>query len=309
MLSLRAIAAARAGDSAKAHESILVALRLTRASLDDPFLIGGLLAANQLQQIHSAIWEVCAAHVGSADEFRRLQDELARLDCRAALLRAFRAEIAGGIDAVMWMREKRDPHLLGVLASDDGKSNPSWADGPIVRSIPSGWFDMNAATMVDLEFDHVLKPLREGNLLALCTDTGFDHELVQRKAARRMDSIIACLFFPAMTQIGPRTAFMQCQTNEAITACALERWFMAHGSYPDSLDAVSRDERKPFPLDVLSGKAMGYRKTPDARYALWCVGMNGKDDGGTRVLDVKRPESTKFYDRTYTGDWVWDFLK
>jgi hypothetical protein len=309
MLCLRAVAAAQAGDAAKAHEALLVALRLTRTLLDDPFFIGALVAANQLQQIHSAIWQVSASHVGSADQFRRLQDELARLDVPPALLRTFRAELAGGIDALMWMKQKRDAQLMEILAGDNGQSRSSWTDGFMVKIIPSGWFDMNAATMVRLHFDHILKPLREGNLSALCTDTAFERELLERKTSRQLDSVIACLFFPSVSQIAPRMAYTQCQTNEAIIACALERWFMINGSYPDSLDAVSRDERKPLPLDVLAGKNMAYRKTPNGRYALWCVGINGKDDGGTRVLDVKKQENTKFYDRTYAGDWVWDFPK
>lgn len=307
MLCLRAIAAARSGEAARAHESLLIALRLARASLNDPFMIGLLVAMAQIQQIHHAIWEVCEVHAGSADNFRRLQDELARLDLHAALLRAFRAELAGGTSAVMWMKQQRDVRLFGVMAGIDDAGHVSWPERLIVKGIPAGWFDMNAATMVQLELVHVLKPLREGGLKALCDDTGFEHELKRRKGSMRLDSIMACLFFPAIAQIGTRSVHVQCQVDEAIAACALERWFTEHQGYPDSLDLVNRAGEKPIPLDLLSVKPMGYRITPGGRYALWCVGFDRADDGGKRVLDEKQPEKTKFNDTGYTGDWVWDF--
>jgi hypothetical protein len=52
---------------------------------------------------------------------------------------------------------------------------------------------------------------------------------------------------------------------------------------------------------------MGYRKTGDGRYALWCVGFDGKDDGGKRGLDATNPLNTGFSRPDYVGDWVWDF--
>ena len=64
---------------------------------------------------------------------------------------------------------------------------------------------------------------------------------------------------------------------------------------------------KPLPLDVMNDKPMGYRKTSDGRYGLWSVGFEGRDDGGKRVLDDKRPENTSFDDEKYVGDWVLAF--
>jgi hypothetical protein len=57
----------------------------------------------------------------------------------------------------------------------------------------------------------------------------------------------------------------------------------------------------------MSGKPMGYRLTPNGRYALWCVGFDGVDDGGKRVLDPKSPDRAPYSNPDYKGDWVWDF--
>ena len=95
--------------------------------------------------------------------------------------------------------------------------------------------------------------------------------------------------------------------NEGIAACALERYRIEHNTYPNTLEAANRPGERSIPADVISGKPMGYHKTPDGRYALWCFGFDGIDHGGKRVLDAKNPELTKFYDSKYRGDWVWDF--
>ena len=105
----------------------------------------------------------------------------------------------------------------------------------------------------------------------------------------------------------PRGIYAQTLVNQAIIACALERHRIQNGSYPDSLDLVKLTDGKSLPMDILTGKPMGYHRTANGKYVLWCVSLNGKDHGGTRVLDKEHPENTKFRKDTYEGDWVWDF--
>ena len=104
-----------------------------------------------------------------------------------------------------------------------------------------------------------------------------------------------------------RAIYAQTLVNQAIIACALERHRIANGSYPDSLDLVTLTDGKSLPTDILTGKPMGYRRTANGKYVLWCVSLNGKDHGGTRVLDKEQPENTRVWKDTYEGDWVWDF--
>jgi hypothetical protein len=305
--ALRAIAAARAGDPAKAQESLLVAVRLAEASLQEPFLMGALVGMTQLHMVHNALWEVCEVHAGTAEDFQRLQDFLARVDLQAALLRVFRTELAGGAEGAMWMKRTRDMQLLEAVAGHESDGHAPWIERALLGGLPAGWFDSNAATVINLGLKHILHPLRDGGLAGLYAEKSLESELMRRKGENQQDSVLACLFFPAVAQVGGRAAYVQSQTSQAIAACALERWFIAHGSYPDTLAAVSSGDGKPLPTDVLSGKPMGYRKTSDGRYALWCVGPDHEDDGGKRVLDEKQPEKTKFAEPSYTGDWVWDF--
>ena len=120
---------------------------------------------------------------------------------------------------------------------------------------------------------------------------------------------MALLTIPAVSVCQSKICYAQGQLDQAIAACALERYRLENGNYPDSLTQVKRSDGRDLPLDVYSGKPMGYRKTENGRYVLWCTGPDGKDDGGKRVLDPKTPQSTKFSDPEYQGDWVWDFSR
>lgn len=307
VLGLRSIAAANAGELAQAHESLLVMLHLSRASLEEPFLIGSLVGMTQALQACSVTWELCHVHAGTAQDFRRLEAVLRKLDMRAFMLRAFRGEMAGGASAMQWLKQTREARIFSMV--EGGVTRNEGLSG-LLCLVPGGWFDMNAASMVELYDRYIITPLRDQGLAA-CVKRQPELEglLLEQKAHRylHLDSFFAVLSLPATTTICSRAVFTQNMVNQAIIACALERYYAEHGSYADSLAAITLADGGPLPLDTFTGKSMSYRKTPGGRYALWSVGFDGEDDGGRRVLDERQPEKTRFHDASYAGDWVWDF--
>ena len=89
----------------------------------------------------------------------------------------------------------------------------------------------------------------------------------------------------------------------ARVAAALERYRLAHGAFPDSLDALSPQLMDPIPHDVIDGEPLHYRRTADGQFVLYSVGWNETDDGGVVVFKKppsKVPEITE-------GDWVWRY--
>lgn len=77
-------------------------------------------------------------------------------------------------------------------------------------------------------------------------------------------------------------------------AAQLRAWKVRHGSYPDTLDALT--SATPLPLDPFSGDPYHYRREGDG-FVLYSVGLNRKDDGG--VKGEKRDE----------GDVVWTCVR
>lgn len=310
-LQLRTWAAAEAGEVAKAHESLQIMARLSEANANDPFLIGLLVSMAGTAQMANALWEVCDAQLGSADDFTRLEKAIASIDYKRSILQAWRGELAASVDAVSSMKRSRGKVLSLInLIGNSGDNKLSSVLNAMASLIPGGWFDANAAVLIDYELKYIMRPSRDENWPAILESAAhFETALFGSKTKLFLKPyhVIASLVVPATLPILSRAAHSQCLLDKAIVACALERYRIEHGAYPDSLNDVKLADGKPLPLDVFSGKPLGYRKTENGKYALWSVGFDGRDDGGKRALNKEEPMGTRFRDRDYKGDWVWDF--
>jgi hypothetical protein len=313
MLCLRSTAAAAAGDAQKAHQSLIIAIRLNQADLQEPNLIGTLVSCKAFSFVCSAVWELCNTHIGTDEEFKTLQQALAKSDFRQSLLYALRGELVGDVNIANFLKRKRDPDIISAAAGiaaplhDDPKQR---LDAVLWRLAPGGLFDENAATIAQWDINYFIKPLKDSGLMELLKKSGELMTLIDRDRddiANHPDVLLAMLSLPAMPGVVQRVIYSQSVVNRAIAACALERYRIKHNAYPPSLEDAENPGEPRIPLDIISGKPMGYRPTPDGKYQLWCVGFSGQDNGGKRLLDQKAPENTRFSDPKYTGDWVWDF--
>jgi len=189
--------------------------------------------------------------------------------------------------------------------------SPSLKDDTAELGIfPSGFWNANTAQYAECDFEYLVKPLRDrGWPAALLSASEVDARLaaMHKQWLTHPDYIVAIILSTAISDVIRQAFYAQTLVNQATVACALERYRIETGSYPDSLALVTLTDGKPLPLDIMTGQPMGYRKTANGKYALWCVSLNGKDHGGTRVLNRRRPESAKIWKDTYAGDWVWDF--
>jgi hypothetical protein len=96
-----------------------------------------------------------------------------------------------------------------------------------------------------------------------------------------------------------KTAAGQSYVNLARTAIALERYRLAHGEYPESLDALAPQFMEKVPHDIIAGQSLHYRRTNDGQFVLYSVGWNETDDGG--VVGLTKGGAVDIN----KGDWVW----
>jgi len=96
-------------------------------------------------------------------------------------------------------------------------------------------------------------------------------------------------------------ALLRIQTliNEGQVACALERYRLARGEYPETLDALVPGLIHQLPCDIVNGTQLKYRRVDNGNFLLYSVGWNEVDDGGKDVSDASDPTSLK------NGDWAW----
>ncbi len=82
--------------------------------------------------------------------------------------------------------------------------------------------------------------------------------------------------------------FAETRRQQALAAIALERHWLKHGRYPDTLEKLRPEYFPALPLDPINGRPLHYRLNADGTYTLWSVGMNGKDDGGDATIPASK---------------------
>jgi hypothetical protein len=111
------------------------------------------------------------------------------------------------------------------------------------------------------------------------------------------------MLFPAISKATIKTARVQMLVDAGQVACALERYRLANGKFPETLNALVPQCIEEIPTDVIDGKPLRYRQTPENGYVLYSVGWNQTDDGGEPAWKTDKERSL---DLTQ-GDWVWRY--
>ena len=104
---------------------------------------------------------------------------------------------------------------------------------------------------------------------------------------------IASWAIPNWVRALQRFAANQTMANEGAVACALERYRLSHGQYPETLQLLTPQFIEKIPHDVIGGQPLKYQRIADDQFRLYSVGWNGKDDGGLVGTNL------------IGGDWVW----
>ena len=307
-LALRALAAIHAGEAAKAHEATRIMARLTQATSNEPFLIGLLVSRAAASMTTTAVSTLCQSRLGSAEDFRKLGSDMEKTDFHEVTFRAWRGELAAGVDAVMYLKRSRDPNLLAIIGNA-GEQRSTHGD-LLPRALPSGFFDMNAANMIHMELDYIIRPLRDGGWRGvLQVQPEMERHFKEAKVnwVTNLDKIFPVLLMPSASATTSSSVYGQCLVNQAIIACALERHYAEHKAYPESLELLKQTDGEPLPKDPADGAPMRYVKTEDGRYKLWSVGFDLVDDGGKGPDKDAKGDAAKPSRAEYKGDWVWEY--
>jgi hypothetical protein len=110
-------------------------------------------------------------------------------------------------------------------------------------------------------------------------------------------SCLAAVVVPNFSRAWISAARSQTLANEALIACALERYRLAAGRFPEDLQDLTPQFIDSLPQDVITGAPFRYRRLSNSRFLLYSPGWNQVDEGGMNV------ESPMSYPEQ--GDWVW----
>lgn len=271
VLGYQAMSRARRGDAAGAYDAIATELRIAN-HLQGETLLGGQLA-------HWLCCRLAAAHLSlvmatappSAGQMAALWP---LLDGRSLAGTAVRAAVGERAELVtFWQFCRRDPTCFEYLFPDGGLRLPRPLQQPAMR-LAGPLVDVNLASLIDTASQVIELQRLPGPRFY--------------PAARRLESwgtrAPAHLFMAA--GYTPMLTVSRHCADEAAARCVMARWALAlslyhhqHGRYPAALTAARAVAPSTPGNDPFTGRLPLYK--PTARgYALYCLGPNGRDDGG-----------------------------
>lgn len=318
VLNLRAIAELENDQSGEALDDVKLELRLVDATRVEPILLSHLYRTEEVKILFQAVWEGLAKHKWTDAQLAAIEQELGKMDFLADNQLALRGERNESLALVDYYRKKRPYHEFRQMFSpafvNPGGMSPGPDDLPRIEreetiaaivccSIPGGWFYQNKVIIGQAYQQWWLN----------VTDPA-KHETfpqIQEAGSKFVGSLphkywnwLARDFLRGSFATTIRLCYAQETTDLARIACALERYRLAHGEYPESLDALTSQFIDKIPHDIIGGQPLHYHRTDKGRFLLYSVGWNERDDGGKigmvegfNQLDIMK------------GDWVWPFPK
>ena len=297
VLQLRACAELQLGQTEKALDDVSLSLRMVEALRTEPILISHLVRIAVVNITLQPVWEGLADHRWSDKQLRALDQELGKLDLLADYRLAMRGEQAFSAGTTDYLRRTRS--LDGISGGSDNSPDA----GRISRLIPSGWFYQNELRCGRFMVKWYV-PLadQEQRIISPTSVRRADAALASEISHRNPFNVIEGMFIPALSGAVRKFALGQVNVYLARVACALERYRIAHGSYPESLALLAPQWMETIPHDVINGQPLHYERTPDGRFLLYSVGWNETDDGGKVALGKNGLDIQQ-------GDWVWQVPK
>jgi len=282
-----------------ALKDVTATIRLAESIKDEPILISGLVSISILNLALRPVWQGLADAQWNESQLVELQSLLESFDALAIYQSNLQGERIFETDVVDLMKSDRKL-ALSIFGMDTRDLSPVTL---FLYLAPGGWFDQNKAVMADLHRRFTVSAIdlmdRRFHSEKL---SGYEAALVE-EIGNKTKFFPARLLLPALSKAALKFAFAQTDVDLARTACALARYQLATGHYPESLGVLVPDYMSMLIHDVMDGKPLRYR-VEGSSFVLYSIGSNHVNDGG--VPDLKENSKGKEWRRD-EGDWVWKY--
>jgi len=293
-LNLRIIAELQNNQGAQALEDVKLLLRVNDCVREQPFLISHLVRIAIMNIALQPLYEGLAQHRWSDAQLAELEQTLSRQDYLADYEFAMRGEKATAIDTFEKQRLTRE---MKFVADDKGTvvtNNLRWA--------PSAFFYGTELAFAQMHQQFIVPLIDLTNRVASPSVARQAQAAIQSQMKHySYYKVLAQMALPAVSASVNKFARVQSHLDLTRVACALERYHLAHGTYPETLDALAPQFIAQVPHDLINGQPLHYRRTADGQFTLYSIGWDENDDGGKVFLTSKGAIDQK------KGDWVWQY--
>ena len=284
-LSVQACALLASRQADPAFADTLAALRLARGftEMPDALLVESMIGTVMTNIAIQPIWEGCQNHLWRVPQLEQLQNELTQIKPLTALERSMHQERAGFVLTILSVPSQK---LLAAMPNNLAR----WQLRALAWG-PRGWLKQNCVagvTNLQAQFDLYTARCTPGFLTKMATLKTAEYAVGW--AGFSPYTIMMQMTLPAYVKVTTTTTSTDTSVALAITACALERHWLAHGSYPESLAELVPTYIDKVPLDIVNGAPLRYRRNDNGRFTLYSIGLDGKDDSGDLNKDWAWPQ-------------------
>lgn len=311
-------------NTASAVTNLHGGLAVVRLWNREPLLISQLVRFSMLQILYSAQWEILQSPHLSDSELALLQSDWKKLELLDSVEAAMVGERVFGSLIITQIRSSNSPPdlIIGTGTGSSGSSGDWWEalkdhgretrDSINFALWKSSWSYEDELFLLQAN-QAILTALRQ------CRTNGFYKDALTT-SAHQMDSMLdtftrenrmrfwmkdemtGSLISPAaLGRALNKLMATEAAKQLAITAIALKRFELKHKEFPARLEELVPDFVKTVPRDPVDGQPLRYRLNNDHTFALYSIGENGIDDGGSAT----NATASKSFGWQRGIDWVW----
>lgn len=270
-----------------------------------PVLVSGLVAIGMTALDLPEVYEGIATHAWNDAQLADLQNQLAKADFLTDSQQCFRGEACLTVAGIEKLKPNRKQLVSELhLGQDTNPPTKKHDFSPFVW--PDGWIDLLKARAANFSLTAAGLADEQNRTISPDAVNRFEAQ-VEGNIHRIGDDAFSYWAILSVVAVGPvnhaaqKFAICQVRIDEARIACGLERYRLAHGTYPDSLEALVPACIDAVPHDTLNGQPYHYRMNADGTFLLYSVGWNQTDDGGKFAFRKDNPKAINYEQ----GDWVW----
>jgi len=295
LLKVRAMARLQAGQGDLAIRDIYLMWRLADSIQGEPTIISFLVRIAMLNQSFEPLAAGLSSGLWTDTQIAQIQTRLQEINLVREQLNAMHAEtVYFGLNGIDYLRR------FSGGTQDVFEGFPS----ALTKALPDGWFYLEMINyhrmsgLINEACNLEEKTVNPQIALKVEKEINGQYKGPEIQSLILDHNLFTRLLLPALTKLSIRTAKTQAGIDLATVACALERYRLAHDSYPEKLDDLG-PLLKPGIHDVIQGKPLHYFREPLAGYVVYSVGWNEKDEQG--FVEKKK----KGQGESMEGDWAW----
>jgi hypothetical protein len=340
LLSAAAVCDLERGDSAAAFTNVCMMLALERKWGNEPIVISQLVRIAMVQITVGPSWELLQSPDVSEKQLETLQADWGDLEFIRSAENAFVMERATEEITFTHLRGSNSPlESLSLYGADSGSSSGGGGSGNWLEDLQdyskSVWRGTKLKSKeilwrVSWSYTDELHALQGQQVLLdtvrLVRTNGFymDALAAQKKRLDELgfdkledveglltlmtsdpaDLDVRWIFTSSVLSLRSyinKLLYAETARQLAVTAIALKRYQLRHGTLPSELTALVPEFLPAVPRDPVDGQPLRYHLNADGTFLLYSIGEDAVDDGG----DAKPAKNPKSRAWQRGRDWVW----